>query len=154
MHRPELCGPRAPTLAALLVALLWAGPAETQAGSAPAARAPSAALPAMRITPPRELHVGEHARLELEVSLPAQAAGPLLITPFCEGQALEVVKGRLLRSDARDPNERPLRFELPVLARAAGVARVGVQLLAYVCEHQERCRAVEAEARADVVVLP
>jgi hypothetical protein len=77
-----------------------------------------------------------------------------LITPFREGQALEVVKGRLLRSDARDPNERPLRFELPMLARAAGVARVGVHLLAYVCESDDRCRAVEAETRVDIVVLP
>ncbi|HEX6245461.1 MAG TPA: hypothetical protein VFZ61_31275, partial [Polyangiales bacterium] len=71
-----------------------------------------------------------------------------------EGQALEVVKGRLLRSDARDPNEQPLHFELPVLARAAGVARIGVHLLAYVCDREEQCRAIEADTRADVVVLP
>lgn len=145
MNGSERSGRWGAALSTLLVASLWVGRAETQAG---------AASPALQLTPPRELHVGEHARFELIVTLPAQAAGPLLITPFREGQALEVVKGRLLRSDARDADETPLRFELPVLARAAGVARVGVRLLAYVCERDDRCRAVEAEARVDVMVLP
>lgn len=148
MDRSELRRVRARVLAALLWALSWAGQAESQPAPVAIAR------PSLRLSPPRELHVGEHARLELELLLPAEAAGPLLITPFREGQALEVVKGRLLRSDARDPHERPLHFELPVLARAAGVARVVVRLLAYVCESEQRCHAVEAETRADVVVLP
>lgn len=146
----ELRGRRSSLLAALLLALAAPGSAASQPSAAPV----TSAGPSMRLSPPRELHVGEHARLELELLLPAGAAGPLLITPFHEGQALEVVKGRLLRSDARDPNARPLHFELPVLARTAGVARVGVRLLAYVCEREQRCRALQAETRADVVVLP
>jgi hypothetical protein len=63
-----------------------------------------------------------------------------------------VVKGRLLRSDARDAQANPLVFELPVLARAPGSALIGVRLLAYLCE--PGCRAVEVEARANVMVLP
>lgn len=110
------------------------------------------AAPNVRLRVPAELHVGQHARLELEVQLPPQAGRPLLLTPFREGQALEVVKGRLLRSDARDPGANPLQFELPVLARAPGSARIGVRLLAYVCE--ARCRAVETETSANVLVLP
>jgi hypothetical protein len=73
------------------------------------------------------------------------------LTPYREGRSLEVVKGRLLRSDARDPTAKPLRFALPVLASAPGTALIGVRLLAYVCA--PRCRAVEAETRANVVVL-
>jgi hypothetical protein len=109
-------------------------------------------LPRLTLSAPRELHVGEHAHVELLVELPPEAAEPLLITPYREGEALDVVKGRLLRSDARDPAARPLRFALPVLASAPGTAWVGVRLLAYLCA--PRCRAVEVETRANVVVLP
>jgi hypothetical protein len=115
--------------------------------------------PALDATPPRlslhvpsELRVGEHAHVDLLVELPAEAAEPLLLTPYREGEALEVVKGRLLRSDARDPSAQPLRFELPVVARTPGTGLIGVRLLAYLCT--PRCRAVEVETRAKVVVLP
>ena len=140
---------------ALLCASLAAPPVEGQP-SAPADTADAAGA-RLRLTSARELHVGEHARFALEVSLPPGAAEPLLLTPFREGEALEVVTGRLLRSDARDPAARPLQFELPVLARAPGVARIGVRLLAYVCRPDgpaSKCRALEAETRADVLVLP
>jgi hypothetical protein len=101
---------------------------------------------------PRELHVGEHAHIELSLELPPEAAEPLLVTPYREGKALEVVRGRLLRSDARDPAARPLRFLLPVLATAPGTALIGVRVLAYLCA--PRCRALELETHANVVVLP
>jgi hypothetical protein len=115
------------------------------------AGADSAAPPRLTLEVPRELHVGEHAHVELTVELPPEAAEPLLLTPYREGKSLEVVKGRLLRSDARDPAARPLRFALPVLATAPGTALIGVRLLAYLCT--PRCRAVEAETRANVMVL-
>jgi hypothetical protein len=115
------------------------------------AGARSAALPRLVLEVPRELHVGEHAHIELTVELPPEAAEPLLLTPYREGKSLEVVKGRLLRSDALDPAAKPLRFALPVLATAPGTALIGVRLLAYLCA--PRCRAVEAETRANVVVL-
>jgi hypothetical protein len=115
------------------------------------AGARSVAPPRLVLEVPRELHVGEHAHVELTVELPPEAAEPLLLTPFREGRSLEVVKGRLLRGDARDPGAELLRFALPVLATAPGTALIGVRLLAYLCT--PRCRAVEAEARANVVVL-
>jgi hypothetical protein len=101
---------------------------------------------------PHELHVGEHAHVELTLELPPEAAEPLLVTPYREGKALEVVKGRLLRSDARDPGAHPLRFALPVLATAPGTALIGVRVLAYLCA--SRCRVLELEAHSNVVVLP
>jgi hypothetical protein len=110
------------------------------------------ALPRVTLLLPAELHAGQHALLTIEVELPAHAGKPLLLTPFHEGEAIEVVRGRLLRSDARDPLANPLRFELPMLAHAAGAAVVGVKLLVYLCEAQ--CRAVEIEARRNLVVLP
>jgi hypothetical protein len=127
----------------LFTLLLWRGQE---------ARAADLGQPRLVLEVPRELHVGEHAHVELLVDLPPEAAEPLLVTPYREGEALEVVKGRLLRSDARDPTAKPLRFALPVLARAAGSALIGVRLLAYVCA--PRCRAIEAETRANVLVLP
>jgi hypothetical protein len=121
------------------------------AGRAWSAHARDLVLPKLTLDVPRELRVGEHAHVVLVVELPPEAAEPLLVTPYREGEALEVVKGRLLRSDARDPSAKPLRFELPVLAAAPGTALIGVKLLAYLCA--PRCRAVEAEARANVLVL-
>jgi hypothetical protein len=111
----------------------------------------SFAPPRLTLEVPRELRVGEHAHVELTLELPLEAADSLLLTAYREGKSLEVVKGRLLRSDARDPTATPLRFALPVLATAPGTALVGVRLLAYVCA--PACRVVEAETRANVVVL-
>ncbi len=119
--------------------------------SAPDADARSTAPPRLTLAVPRELRVGEHAHVELTLELPPEAAESLLLTAYREGKSLEVVKGRLLRSDARDPAATPLRFALPVLATAPGTALVGVRLLAYICAPS--CRAVEAETRANVVVL-
>jgi hypothetical protein len=109
--------------------------------------------PTLALELPADLRVGQHARVSLSVKLPKAAAAPLLVTPFHEGAALEIVKGRLLRSDALDPAANPLRFELPVLALAPGAAVLGARLLAYLCSG-ERCRAVEVETRANVIVLP
>lgn len=115
--------------------------------------AQAAELPVLSLELPVDLRVGQHARVLLSVQLPPAAARPLLVTPFHEGAALEIVKGRLLRADARDPAENPLRFELPILALAPGAAVIGARLLAYVCD-KTSCRAVEVETRANVVVLP
>lgn len=108
--------------------------------------------PRLTLTAPSELRAGEHTRFTVEVWLPEHAGKPVLVTPFREGEAIEIVRGRLLRSDAHDPAQNPLRFEVPMLARAAGAAVVGVKLLAYLCN--DRCRAVEVEARRNLVVLP
>jgi hypothetical protein len=135
--------------AALALALLIAGDDRP----ASRVRAQVAELPALSLELPPDLRVGQHARLVLSLHLPPTAARPLLVTPFHEGAALEIVKGRLLRGDALDPTANPLRFELPILALAPGAAVIGARLLAYLCA-AEQCRAVEVETRANVIVLP
>jgi hypothetical protein len=105
----------------------------------------------LELSAPSELRVGERALLAVTLELPAGAASPLLLTQTAEGEALEVVRGRLMRADARDPEATPLRFDLPVVARAPGTSIVRVHALAYVCA--PACRAVEAEARVSVAVL-
>jgi len=110
------------------------------------------AAPALGVAELRELHVGDRAALSVTLSLPASAAAPLLLTQSVEGEALEVVRGRLMRGDARDPTAQPLVFDVPVSARAPGTSIVRVHALVYLCASQ--CRAVELEQRLSVVVLP
>jgi hypothetical protein len=102
---------------------------------------------------PEALHVDDHVTLTLTLALPAGARGPLLVTPRSQGGALEVVRGRLLRSDARDASANPLVFELPVLARSAGQAVVSVRALVVRCA-DGRCEPLTLETRKSVLVLP
>lgn len=101
---------------------------------------------------PVDLHAGQHAVATLDVRLPSGAAQPLLVTPFRDGGALEVVRGRFLRADARTLADGTLRFELPLLAHEAGSVVLGAKVLAYVCE--KLCKQVELETRVNVQVLP
>jgi hypothetical protein len=89
-------------------------------------------------TLPRTAHVMVPVMLALEVA----ADAPLLLTPSVEGSAVEVVRGRLLRSDAKLVDPTHLRFEVPVVARSEGTAIFRVEVATYVCE--PRCRAVTA----------
>jgi hypothetical protein len=107
--------------------------------------------PALRIADPRELRVGERASLEVALELPVDVATPLLLTQKVEGEAVEVVRGRLMRKDARDPEAVPLVFDVPLLARAPGTSIVRVHALVYRC--RETCQALELEKRVSVVVL-
>lgn len=75
---------------------------------------------------------------------------PVIVSAHAEGRALEVVKGRLLRADAIDPEARPLRFELPLAATATGAAVLNVSALVYRCT--VRCEAVRLEASQHVLV--
>jgi hypothetical protein len=52
-----------------------------------------------------------------------------------EGEAVEVVRGRLTRPDAKtvDGDASRLRFEVPVLAKSEGTAILRVDLMTYVC---------------------
>ncbi|MFT3921153.1 MAG: hypothetical protein QM778_01330 [Myxococcales bacterium] len=132
------------TFARVLVgAVLLVGVAVPAQATAPAAT--------LRVAEPRELQVGDRAALSVTLTLPAQAGAPLLLTQSVEGEALEVVRGRLLRSDARDPQASPLSFDVPVLARAPGTSIVRVHALIYLCDAQ--CEAVEIEQRVSVRVL-
>jgi hypothetical protein len=102
---------------------------------------------------PDPLRVGDHRALVLSLDLPTDAAPLVLVTPRGEGAALDIVRGRLLRVDARDPEASPLVFDLPVVAREPGTAVVRVRASAYRCREQ-RCQPLEVEAVKTVLVLP
>jgi hypothetical protein len=85
-----------------------------------------------------------HLGVPVWVQLPAAGDAPLLLTPRSEGTAVEVVRGRLLRSDAKSIDATHLRFEVPVVARSEGTAILRVDVSTYVCE--TRCVQVTASA--------
>ena len=107
----------------------------------------------LTVVVPETVHVDDHVALTLTLTLPSDARGPLLVTPRAQGSAIEVVRGRLMRSDAKDANGNPLVFELPVLARSAGQAVVSVRAQLVRCV-AERCQPLVLETRANVLVLP
>jgi hypothetical protein len=94
----------------------------------------------------------EGAREELRaiVAFDAPNDRPLLVTPESEGPAVEVVRGRLLRSDADDAAAPELVFRIPIVARAVGTATVRVRVRGYVCAR--RCRSVIATGEATLRV--
>lgn len=104
----------------------------------------------VRFEPPPELHVGDRARLVLVADVPADM--PVSVTPQATGDALEVVRGRLLRTDAQQPDARPLVFEIPVAARAAGNGVVRARVRSFTCDEDGDCRATSAEASLTVRV--
>ena len=114
-------------------------------------QAAAAGTPVLRVAEPRELRVGERTALEVTLELTPDVASPLLLTQTVEGEAVEVVRGRLMRKDARDPEAGSLRFDVPVLAHAPGTSIVRVHALVYRC--REVCQALELETRVSVVVL-
>ena len=128
------------------------GEAATSRGVAAAQEAPAQDAPTQevaRLEAPERIEVGDRARVTLRVDVAPDV--PVLVTPRSEGAALEVVRGRLLRADAADAEARPLRFEVPVVARTAGGAVLRVHVASFVCEG-ERCEPLEAEATLQVRV--
>ena len=99
---------------------------------------------------PDNLRAGDTA--EILVIVRGASRHPLLVTPRSEGTAVEVVRGRLLRADALDPNADALELRVPIVARAPGTAVVRVRASGYACH--ERCRAIEAEASLVLRVAP
>jgi hypothetical protein len=91
-------------------------------------------------TLPRSAHVG----VSVTVELAADTDAPLLLTPSVEGTAVEIVRGRLMRSDAKRLDAHQLRFEVPVIARSEGTAILRVEVSSYVCA--PRCRQVSGNA--------
>jgi hypothetical protein len=87
----------------------------------------------MQLAPEQELRAGSHASVSVDVELPPGNDSPLLLTPSVEGSSVEVVRGRLSRSDGKARSEHVLRFEIPVLARTEGTAILRVELMTYVC---------------------
>ncbi|MFK7985249.1 MAG: hypothetical protein AB8I08_04390 [Sandaracinaceae bacterium] len=92
---------------------------------------------------PGAVHVGD--RLELTARITGAGEHAVLLTPRSEGTAVEVVRGRLMRSDARDPSADVLEMGVPIVARAVGAAVVRVEVAGYRCA--PRCRLVEASAQ-------
>jgi hypothetical protein len=109
---------------------------------------PSAATDAMRVTLRIEasdpLPVGTTAHVEVFVRVPDGDAQPLLLTPASEGEAVRVVRGRLMRGDAQPAPDGELRFDVPVVVRSAGTAMLRVDVLTYHCEAS--CQPLRATA--------
>jgi hypothetical protein len=85
-----------------------------------------------------------HTSISVLVSLSeASASYPLTLTPRIEGAAIELVRGRLLRSDAKPVDAAHLRFEVPVVARSQGTAILRVELMTYACDPD--CHRVTAD---------
>ena len=87
----------------------------------------------IELAPEQSLRAGAHAAIEVLVQLPPGSDAPLLLTPSVEGDAVEVVRGRLSRPDAKPLPPDRLRFEVPVRARSEGTAILRIELMTYVC---------------------
>lgn len=111
------------TAGLLLLALLAAWPG---------ARAESEAV-RIELAAEQSLRAGSHAAIEVIVRLPPGSDAPLLVTPSVEGNAVEVVRGRLSRPDAKVVPPHGLRFEVPVRARSEGTAILRIEVMTYVC---------------------
>ncbi len=131
---------------------LWVygwGASEVAGQSSEAARAPAVGIV---LHPPKDLRAGDRRQLLVDVTVRPRQGHPLLFTPSSEGTAIEIVRGRLLRSDADDPEAAVLRFRVPMIAHHAGTSIVRVHVLGYVCK--STCRSVEAEGSLVVRVRP
>jgi hypothetical protein len=110
---------------------------------------PAQADAALRIEAPATLPIGA-SRIAVVVRLPHGPTMPLLLTVRVEGEALQVVRARFLRSDARLQPSGELRFEVPVLARAAGIALLRAELSTYRC--RQSCQQVRAQGALQLQV--
>lgn len=106
---------------------------------------------ALAFEPIPRLVAGEHADLVLVVHLAPEVARSLMITPDVQGQSVEIVRGRFLRSNAVDPDANPLRFRIHVIARRPGAAVLYVRLQGYVC--RPTCALSEIEYAQPLRVL-
>lgn len=105
----------------------------------------------MTLQPEQHLPRNAHTSIAVSVELPSGRDNlPLLLTPRIEGAAVELVRGRLLRSDAKQIDASHLRFEIPVVARSEGTAILRVHLTTYLCT--DACRQVEVTATAVLAV--
>ncbi len=79
---------------------------------------------------------------------------PVIVTPTEEGTAVEVVRGRLVRADAEDPDAETLRFRIPLVARESGTGVVRVHVNTFECDERDECRALEGESALTLRVEP
>jgi hypothetical protein len=95
----------------------------------------------LRIEAADPLGVGTTAHADVFVRVP-DASQPLLLTPSIEGDAVRVVRGRLLRADAQPAQDGELRFEVPLVVSSAGSAVLRAEVLTYRCA--PKCEALRA----------
>lgn len=119
--------------------LVLAAAAQLQA-QAPPPTAAAPELPRLHLAPEQQLRAGSHNTIEVVVELPPGNDSPLLLTPSTSGSAVELVRGRLSRSDGKASDATHVRFEIPVLARTEGTAILSIELMTYVCART--CRRV------------
>lgn len=112
--------------------------------SAVAAQNAPTPAPQLHIAAPDTLLDGSHVNIEVTVEFAAANDQPLLLSPSSQGAAVEVVRGRLSRSDARASTGNQVRFDVPVVAHGQGTAILHVELSAYVCS--TRCKRVVSTA--------
>jgi hypothetical protein len=99
------------------------------------------------VRPEQHLQRDAHTAIEVIVQLPEGSEDlPLLLTPRIEGAAVELVRGRLLRSDAKRVERGRLRFQVPVVAHSQGTAILRVTVMTYACS--DSCQRVEASSSA------
>ncbi|MET0388906.1 MAG: hypothetical protein ABW321_23235 [Polyangiales bacterium] len=109
------------------------------------AEPPLSAAARIAIVGAEQLTLAAHASIEVLVELPHGGEElPLALTPRIEGAAVELMRGRLLRSDAKRESPTRLHFFVPVIARSAGTAILRVDLMAYTCDPS--CRRSDASA--------
>jgi hypothetical protein len=97
---------------------------------------------ALELVAPASLVVGDRAGVEVRAHGLAGGELPVLVTPLSEGTPVEVVRGRLLRADAKVTGD-DLVWRVPIVARTPGTAVFRVRMLSYSC--QERCKARRQE---------
>lgn len=105
----------------------------------------------LRLVAPASLTVGD--RTEVRAFVSGAAEHPLLLTPRVEGTAVAVVRGRLLRADARDPDAEPLELRIPIVAERTGTSVLRVEVQGYACDGDD-CRAVRTEGSLVLTVRP
>lgn len=146
--RRSFTAPRCFAFAALVLATWTARPVELARGQTEGIEPVQ-----VSIEPPARVVLGDRAEIDAIVVVSAGAGRPLLVTPTSEGPAIELVRGRLTRADADDPDLRALRFGIPFVARTVGTSVVRVRVDAFACGG-ERCRAIQVEASLPIEVLP
>jgi hypothetical protein len=82
----------------------------------------------LALSEPAAIHLGDHPILTVRLRLPDGSIPLLLVTLSGEGEALEVVRGRFLRSDARDPEATLLLFDVPTVAARPGRSLLRVRV--------------------------
>jgi hypothetical protein len=90
------------------------------------------------------LTVGDVAAIEATLRFVRGGEQPIMLTLSIEGEAVDVVRGRLLRDDATRGPEGELRFRIPLVTRRPGSAVLRLEVATYACD--PGCRPVRALA--------